>query len=108
MTVQPGHTSNLEERVNKAELIEMVAARADLKKAEATRAIEALFDGDGVIVDALRKGGKVQVTGFGTFQARNRPARTGRNPQTGAAIEIKAATVPTFKPGQVFKDALNR
>jgi DNA-binding protein HU-beta len=94
--------------VNKAELIEAVAARADLKKAEATRVIEALFDDYGVVVQTLRSGGKVQVTGFGTFQAKARPARTGRNPQTGQTIEIKAATVPSFKPGQGFKDALNK
>lgn len=94
--------------VNKAELIEAVAARADLKKAEATRAVEALFDAEGVIVEALRSGAKVQVTGFGTFQAKHREARTGRDPRTGDSIQIKAATVPGFKAGQAFKDALNR
>jgi DNA-binding protein HU-beta len=93
--------------VNKAELIESVAASADLKKAEAQRVIEALFDGNGVIAKTLSGGGKVQITGFGTFQARARPARTGRNPQTGAEIQIPAATVPAFKPGQGLKDALN-
>jgi len=93
--------------VNKAELIEAVADRTDLKKADAARAVEALFDGNGVIVDVLRKGEKVQLTGFGTFQVKARPARTGRNPRTGEAIAIAAANVPAFKPGQVFKDALN-
>lgn len=94
--------------MNKAELVEAVAERAGLKKADATRAIEALFDADGVIVGALKGGAKVQVTGFGTFQAKDRPARTGRDPRTGAAIQIAAATVPSFKAGQVFKDALNK
>ncbi len=93
--------------MNKAELVEAVADKTGLRKADATRAIEALFDADGVIVGALKGGDKVQVTGFGTFQAKDRPARTGRDPRTGAAIQIKAATVPSFKPGQVFKDALN-
>jgi DNA-binding protein HU-beta len=93
--------------VNKAELIEAVAERADLKKAEATRVVEALFDGNGIIVGALKGGAKVQITGFGSFQAKDRAARTGRDPRTGAAIQIKAATVPSFKAGQVFKDALN-
>jgi DNA-binding protein HU-beta len=93
--------------VNKAELIEEIANRTDLKKAEATRVLEALFDSSGIIASTLRAGAKVQITGFGTFQARHRPARTGRNPQTGAEIQIAAATVPAFKPGQALKDALN-
>jgi len=93
--------------VNKAELIEAVAERANLKKAEAARAVEVLFDADGVIAAALRRRDKVQVTGFGTFQAKDRPARTGRDPRSGATIQIKASTVPTFKAGQVLKDALN-
>lgn len=93
--------------MNKAELIEAVGDRSGLSKADATRAVEALFDGDGVIVRTLKKRDKVQVTGFGTFQAKDRAARTGRDPRTGAAIQIKAATVPSFKAGQVFKDALN-
>ena len=85
--------------MNKAELIEAVAERADLKKAEATKAVEALFDGSGIIVETLKSGAKVQVTGFGTFQAKDRAARTGRDPRTGAPIQIKAATVPSFKAG---------
>lgn len=94
--------------VNKAELIDSVASRAGLSKADATRVIEALFDADGIIVGTLKRREKVQVTGFGTFQAKDRAARTGRDPRTGAPIQIKAATVPSFKAGQVFKDALNR
>lgn len=93
--------------MNKAELIESLASRANLSKADAGRAIDALFNGDGLIASALKKGAKVQITGFGTFQVRERAARTGRNPQTGAEIQIAAAKVPAFKPGQVLKDALN-
>lgn len=93
--------------MNKAELIEAIGSRTDLNKADATRVLEALFAADGIIVQTLRRKDKVQVTGFGTFQAKERSARTGRDPRTGAAIAIKAATVPSFKAGQVFKDALN-
>jgi DNA-binding protein HU-beta len=95
-------------RVNKVELVEELARRANLKKSEAERAVGALFDGDGLIASELRRGSRVQITGFGTFQARDRAARTGRDPRTGNAIQIKAAVVPSFKPGQVLKDALNR
>lgn len=93
--------------MNKAELIEAVADKTDLRKADAARVVEALFDANGVIVDTLKKGDKIQLTGFGTFQVKARPARTGRNPRTGESIAIAAANVPAFKPGQVFKDALN-
>jgi len=93
--------------VNKAELIEAVASRANLSKADAGRAVEALFSADGIVAEALKGGDRVQVTGFGTFQARERAARTGRDPRTGKEIQIKAANVPAFKPGQALKDALN-
>ncbi len=94
-------------RVNKVELIEALASRANLSKADAGRAVEALFNGDGVIAGEMRSGGRVQITGFGTFQVRDRAARTGRDPRTGAPIQIKAAKVPAFKAGQVLKNALN-
>ncbi len=93
--------------MNKVELIEALSSRANLSKADAGRAVDALFNGEGVIASELRGGGRVQVTGFGTFQVRDRAARTGRDPRTGAAIQIKAAKVPAFKAGQVLKDALN-
>jgi DNA-binding protein HU-beta len=93
--------------VNKAELIDALAAHAGLPKTDATRAVEALFGGSGIIAGELRDGNKVQITGFGTFQARQRAARAGRNPQTGEAITIAAAKQPGFKPGQGLKDALN-
>lgn len=93
--------------MNKAELIDELASRANLQKADATRAAEALFGADGIIVSVLRGGGKVQITGFGGFQAKQRAARTGRDPRTGNPIAIKASVQPTFKAGQAFKDALN-
>ena len=93
--------------VNKTELIEALASEAGLSKADAGRAVEALFGTDGAIVKTLKDGGRVQITGFGTFSARKRAARTGRDPRTGDSIQIAAATLPAFKPGQGFKDALN-
>ncbi len=93
--------------MNKVELVEALASRANLSKADAGRAVEALFNGDGVIAGEMRSGGRVQITGFGTFQVRDRAARTGRDPRTGTPIQIKAAKVPAFKAGQVLKDALN-
>ncbi|HEX9692888.1 MAG TPA: HU family DNA-binding protein [Gemmatimonadales bacterium] len=93
--------------MNKTDLIESLAAEANLSKAEAGRAIDALFGTSGVIANALKGGDRVQITGFGTFQARKRAARTGRNPKTGEAINIAAAVAPAFKPGQGLKDALN-
>ena len=94
--------------MNKQELIEELAAQVNLAKSEAARVVDALFGGDGVIVQALRKNDKVQVTGFGVFQTRERAAREGRNPRTGEAVKIAAAKVPTFRAGQALKDAINR
>lgn len=93
--------------MNKTELIEALASQAGLSKADAGRAVEALFGDDGLIAGTLRKGDRVQITGFGTFVARKRAARTGRDPRSGAEINISAANVPAFKPGQALKDALN-
>ena len=93
--------------MNKTELIEALVAQAGLSKADAGRAVEALFGDEGLIAGTLRKGDRVQITGFGTFVARKRAARTGRDPRTGGEIHISAANVPAFKPGQALKDALN-
>jgi DNA-binding protein HU-beta len=90
--------------VNKTELIEHIARQADISKAAATRALDALMGG---IKSTLKKGGSVSVPGFGTFAVTKRAARSGRNPRTGAAIKIKAARVPKFRPGKALKDALN-
>lgn len=90
--------------VNKADLIEHIAKQADISKAAATRALEALISG---VKATLKKNGSVSIVGFGTFTVTKRPARAGRNPRTGAAIKIKAAKVPKFRPGKGLKDALN-
>ena len=89
--------------MNKADLIEHIAAQADISKAAAARALDAIVGG---VKTTLRKSGSVTIVGFGTFAVTKRAARTGRNPRTGAAIKIKAAKVPKFKPGKALKDAL--
>lgn len=90
--------------MNKAELIDAIAASADLPKAAAGRALDAALD---AVADALKNGDQVALVGFGTFAVKQRSARTGRNPQTGAPINIAAANVPSFKPGKALKDAVN-
>ena len=89
--------------MNKGELIEAVARNTGESKALTEKMINETLD---VIVDAVVAVGKVQITGFGTFEARNRAARTARNPQTGAPIHVKATRVPAFKAGKGFKDAV--
>ena len=89
--------------MNKTELIEHIAKRADLNKAAAARALEATI---AAIRFTLKKGGSVSLVGFGTFAVRKRAARIGRNPRTGAPLKIKAAYVPKFTPGKLLKDAL--
>jgi DNA-binding protein HU-beta len=90
--------------VNKAELIDRIAESSDISKAAASRALDATID---AITDSLKDAETVSLVGFGTFLVRERAARTGRNPQTGATIQIAAAKVPAFKPGKALKDALN-
>lgn len=89
--------------MNKTELIAAVAEKAAISKKDAEKAVSAVVD---VIVDAVKAGDKVQVVGFGTFEARERAARVGINPQTKAQIQIAASKVPAFKAGKAFKDAL--
>jgi len=89
--------------VNKAELIEHIANNAELNKAQAGRALDALVD---AVRRTLKKGDSVSLIGFGTFAVTKRAARTGRNPRTGAAIKIKAAKIPKFRPGKGLKDAI--
>lgn len=91
--------------MNKTELIEHMAKQAEISKAAASRALESLM---GAVRATLKKGGTVALVGFGTFAVGKRTARTGRNPKTGAAIKIKAAKVPKFRPGKGLKDALNK
>ena len=90
--------------MNKAELIEAVAEQADMSKADAGRAIDAIVS---TVTDALAKQDDVALIGFGTFTVRERAARSGRNPQTGETIQIAAAKVPAFKAGKALKDAVN-
>ncbi len=90
--------------MNKSELIDAIAASADIPKAAAGRALDATVD---AITNALKDGDQVVLVGFGTFAVKERAARTGRNPQTGQPIEIAAAKVPGFKPGKALKDAVN-
>lgn len=91
--------------MNKTELIDRLAEVTSLSKADAGRAVDALFDVDkGIIVGALKKSTKVQITGFGTFETRRRSARMGRNPATGEAIQIEAKKYPAFKAAKGLKD----
>lgn len=89
--------------MNKAELIAAVAAKAELSKKDAAEAIDAVL---ATITDALKNDDKVQVVGFGTFEVRRRAARKGKNPQTGAVVDIPAAKVPAFKAGKALKDSI--
>lgn len=94
--------------MNKTELTEALADATGSTKADAQRAIDALFDtDDGVIAGTLQKGNKVQITGFGTFETRHRKARMGRNPQTGEQIRIPASTAVSFRAGKGLKEAVN-
>jgi DNA-binding protein HU-beta len=90
--------------MNKTELIDHIAQQADLSKAAAGRALDAVIGG---VKSTLKKGDSVTLVGFGTFVVGKRMARTGRNPRTGAEIKIAAAKIPRFKPGKALKDALN-
>ena len=85
----------------KSDLVDAVASRADMSKAEAGRAVDAVL---GSVGDALGNGDSVSLVGFGTFSVRHRAARMGRNPQTGAAMQISASKVPGFKAGKALKD----
>ncbi|MOA27957.1 DNA-binding protein HU-beta [compost metagenome] len=90
--------------MNKAELVEAIAASADLPKTQAAAALDAIT---AAITGALQQGDTVNLVGFGTFAVKERAAREGRNPQTGAALQIAAAKLPGFKPGKNLKDAVN-
>jgi len=90
--------------VNKAELVATVAEKSGLTKKDSEKAVSSVFE---TIEDALAKGDKVSLVGFGTFERRVRQAREGRNPQTGAVVKINAAKVPVFKAGKALKDRVN-
>ncbi|MCI6569224.1 MAG: HU family DNA-binding protein [Dysosmobacter sp.] len=91
--------------MNKAELINAVAASADVSKKDAEAVVSAMLE---TITGALKEGDKVQLVGFGSFEVKKRAARTGRNPKTKEAIEIPASIVPVFKAGKALKDAVSK
>ena len=90
--------------MNKTELVAAIAEQAGLTKKDAEKALKAFTD---VVADELKKDGKVQLVGFGTFEVSKRAARTGRNPQTGAEMKIPASKAPKFKAGKALKDSIN-
>jgi DNA-binding protein HU-beta len=93
--------------MNKSDLVDALASSAEMTKADASRAVDALFaPSGGVISGALKHGKRVQITGFGTFEAKQRKARMGRNPRTGQAIHIAATKTPAFRAGKGLKDAI--
>ncbi len=91
--------------MNKAELVVAIAEKAELSKKDTEKALKAFID---VVTEELVKGEKVQLVGFGTFEVSERPARTGRNPQTKKAIKIPASKAPKFKAGKALKDVVNQ
>ena len=90
--------------MNKTELVAAMAEQTNLSKKDAEAALKAFID---VVTDELKKGEKVQLVGFGTFEVSERAAREGRNPQTGETMEIKASKTPKFKAGKALKDMMN-
>jgi DNA-binding protein HU-beta len=94
--------------MNKSDLIQHLASRADLSRHDAQRVVDALFSVEtGIVTDALRRGERIQLTGFGSFETRRREARMGRNPRTSAAIEIGPSVNAAFKPGASLKLSLS-
>ncbi len=91
--------------MNKTELVAAIASKADISKKDSEKALNAFID---TISAALKKGDKVSLVGFGSFEVRKRAARTGRNPQTGAEIKIAASKTPAFKAGKALKDIVNK
>ena len=90
--------------MNKTELVAAVAEQADISKEDAEKALKAFVD---VVTEEMKKGEKVQLVGFGTFEVSERAAREGRNPQTGKTMKIEACKAPKFKAGKALKDAVN-
>lgn len=90
--------------MNKTELVAAISEKTELTKKDSEKALKALID---VVAEELKKGEKVQLVGFGTFEVSERAARTGKNPQTGAEIKIAACKAPKFKAGKALKEAVN-
>lgn len=91
--------------MNKAELVAAIAAQTELSKKDSEKALKAFID---VVTEELKKGEKVQLVGFGTFEVAKRAAREGRNPQTGGTMKIAASNAPKFKAGKALKDTINQ
>ena len=91
--------------MNKTELVAAIAKKTELSKKDAEKALKAFTD---VVAEELKKGEKIQLVGFGTFEVSERAARTGRNPQTGAEMTIPASKAPKFKAGKALKDLINK
>ncbi len=91
--------------MNKTELVAAIAAKAEISKKDADKALAAVIS---TLTEALVKGDKVQLVGFGTFETKNRAARTGLNPRTKETIKIAASKTPSFKAGKALKDAVNK
>ena len=94
--------------MNKQALVALVAERLGTTKARAAEITDLFFGAGGVIATELRRGGKVSISGFGNFEARQRGAREGRNPRTGKLINIRASTVPAFRAGKALRESLNK
>jgi DNA-binding protein HU-beta len=94
--------------LTKQEVVQALAQRLGLSRAQAAAAVDALFAGDGIIAAELKKGGRVQIAGFGNFETRRRAARRGRDPRTGSEISINPSTVPAFRAGKALKDLVAR
>ncbi len=93
--------------MNKSDLVDALADATGMTKADAGRAVDALFaPAGGILAKTLKQGGRVQITGFGTFEAKHRKARTGRNPRTGETIKIAATKTPSFRAGKGLKDGI--
>lgn len=90
--------------MNKSELIDAIASKSGLTKAQSAQALDATMES---VKEELTKGGSISLVGFGTFSVKERAARTGRNPKTGEPLQIKASKVPSFKAGKGLKDAVN-
>ena len=90
--------------MNKSEFVEAIANAAEFTKADAAKAVDAMVE---VVTNTLKEGEQITLVGFGSFQVKTREARTGRNPRTGEAIQIKASNIPSFKAGKALKDAVN-
>ena len=94
--------------MNRQDMIRAVAKKMGSSKAAATDLVDLIFATDGLIASELRRGGRVQISGFGNFETRRRAARKGRNPATNEVISIRASVIPAFRPGQALKDLVNK